>query len=407
MNAQSPQVRLENAPVEIIDGDRGKNYPSQNELHESGFCLFLSANNVTPDGFRFETCQFIDEAKDRALRKGRLTRNDVVMTTRGTLGNVGYYSSAIPHENVRINSGMVILRVDETRLRSRYLYFALQSQSTVQQINSLRSGAAQPQLPIRDIKKILVGLPEPAAQDRIVDLVAAYDDLIANNRRRIELLEQSARLLFKEWFVHLRYPGHEHDNVVDGVPEGWTRQPLSNAAMQAKEKVHPTDVAGNTVYVGLEHIPRRSVTILEWGTADAVTSDKYLFKERDILFAKIRPYLHKVGFALVDGITSSDAVVVRAQDQRQYCFLLHLLSSDLFIAVTSKTVREGSKMPRADWDYLMERDILIPSYTLIAAFDEIIEPILKQQRTLALAIRKLAEARDLLLPRLMDGRLTA
>ena len=143
-----------------------------------------------------------------------------MMTTRGTLGNIAYFSNDVPFDNLRINSGMVIFRPNQEALRPEYLYYALRSPTTAQQINSLRSGAAQPQLPIRDIKKISIPLPDITIQDALVKQIISYDDLIANNKRRIELLEQSARLLFKEWFVHLRYPGHEHDKVVDGVPEG-------------------------------------------------------------------------------------------------------------------------------------------------------------------------------------------
>lgn len=175
------------APVEIIDGDRGSNYPTQNEMLDEGYCLFLSATNVTADGFRFDSCQFIDEQKDRVLRKGKLAKNDVIMTTRGTLGNVAYYSDSVPFENIRINSGMVIFRPDAQKLRPRFLYYALRSPSTVEQINSLRSGAAQPQLPIRDIRKIDIPFPPPGPQDAIVDTISAYDDLIDNNvsiRRR-------------------------------------------------------------------------------------------------------------------------------------------------------------------------------------------------------------------------------
>ncbi len=96
---------------EIIDGDRGVNYPKQDEFSDSGYCLFLNAKNVTAEGFVFENCLFISKEKDIALRKGKLQRGDVVLTTRGTIGNLAYYSSSIPFDNIRINSGMVILRM--------------------------------------------------------------------------------------------------------------------------------------------------------------------------------------------------------------------------------------------------------------------------------------------------------
>lgn len=93
---------FESAPLEIIDGDRGKEYPKQDEFFDDGYCLFLDAGNVTGDGFDFSDRHFISEQKDQALRKGRLKREDVVLTTRGTIGNIGLFDENVPYENLRI-----------------------------------------------------------------------------------------------------------------------------------------------------------------------------------------------------------------------------------------------------------------------------------------------------------------
>ena len=118
----SNEIELGNAPIEIIDGDRGSNYPKQNEYLDEGYCLFLNAKNVTDDGFRFEENQFISEDKDLSLRKGKAKRNDIILTTRGTLGNVAWYAESIEFENIRINSGMVLLRVKASEITAEFLY---------------------------------------------------------------------------------------------------------------------------------------------------------------------------------------------------------------------------------------------------------------------------------------------
>ena len=105
---------------DIIDGDRGKNYPKSEEILDDGYCLFLNAKNVTQKGFDFENCNFITREKDDALRNGKLSRGDVVLTTRGTVGNLAYYSKNVPYENIRINSGMVILRMNRSILNEIY-----------------------------------------------------------------------------------------------------------------------------------------------------------------------------------------------------------------------------------------------------------------------------------------------
>ncbi len=139
--------------TDIIDGDRGKNYPKQNEFSSRGYCLFLNAGNVTPTGFSFEENSFITQEKDSSLRKGKLQRGDIVYTTRGTVGNAAFYSEAIPFKNVRINSGMVILRCHEDIIDRRYLYQILKSEYFRPYFKKYCTGSAQPQLPIMNFSK--------------------------------------------------------------------------------------------------------------------------------------------------------------------------------------------------------------------------------------------------------------
>ncbi|MGH7285005.1 MAG: restriction endonuclease subunit S, partial [Polyangiaceae bacterium] len=115
------------AALAIIDGDRGRAYPKSEDFTPSGHCLFLSAKNVTARGFDFSEQQFVNVERDRALSKGKLERGDVILTTRGTLGNSAHYSADVPYEHVRINSGMLILRANERALLPEFLYFFLRS----------------------------------------------------------------------------------------------------------------------------------------------------------------------------------------------------------------------------------------------------------------------------------------
>ena len=243
-------------------------------------------------------------------------------------------------------------------------------------------------------------------QKAIASVLSAYDDLVENNRRRIQLLERAARLLYREWFVHLRFPGHEHERIMNDHPEGWKTLPLSEICTDVRESVDPKTVHPDTAYIGLEHIPRRSVTLHDWKSAVGVESNKFKFSRGDILFGKIRPYFHKTGFTLIDGITSSDAIVIRPKTRNLYYFSLFLLSSDEFIALASKTMREGSKMPRADWKHLLGFKFGIPPPAILDMFNAVVTPICSQLRSLALRNRQLTQARDLLLPRLMNGEMT-
>ena len=159
---------------EIIDGDRGKNYPTADEFSDEGYCLFLNAKNVTASGFNFDNCMFVSKEKDESLRKGKLSRGDVVLTTRGTLGNLAFYTDEIPFENVRINSGMVILRMKKEVIDE--VYFIEQFKMQLDDIKEkIASGSAQPQLPISTMNKIQVLIPDIEKQKEFSEFIKRVD----------------------------------------------------------------------------------------------------------------------------------------------------------------------------------------------------------------------------------------
>jgi type I restriction enzyme S subunit len=217
------------------------------------------------------------------------------------------------------------------------------------------------------------------------------------------LLEEAARQIYHEWFVRLHFPGHEHTRINDGVPEGWERKTLGDLCEEIRESLSPDMLEPDTPYIGLEHIPRRSISLNDWGKAEKVTSSKHRFRAGEILFGKIRPYFHKVGIAFVDGVASSDAIVIRPLEDKLCGLVLMTVSSDEFVAVTAQTMKEGSKMPRADWKQMQQYSVLLPPDGLLNSFEGVIQPLVEQLKTLSFANQKLRAARNLLLPRLMSG----
>lgn len=185
--------------AEFIDGDRGKNYPTFDEFTPSGYCLFLNASNVTADGFNFDTCMFITKEKDEAMNKGHLSRNDIVLTSRGTLGNVALYDEYIRFENVRINSGMLIIRPRVKNISHYLIYALLRSGYMKAAIEKYRSGSAQPQLPIKDLQKISFNIPQTT--EKLNDLDRQFKSIekqIALNNQEIESLKQLCAVLLAE-----------------------------------------------------------------------------------------------------------------------------------------------------------------------------------------------------------------
>ena len=199
---------------EIEDGDRGNNYPKKEELLEKGDCLFLSAKNVTEDGFVFKENVFISQDKDKKLRTGKLKRHDFVMMTRGTIGNIAYYAPDIPYDNIRINSGMVIIRIKQG-FEPLYFLQAMRSDNVKFQINNLITGAAVPQLPIHLIKKISLKLADNTKQKEFAEKVEQINDSIIAQQEELEQFETLFQSLLQEAFTGVltwNYPRKEcHD----------------------------------------------------------------------------------------------------------------------------------------------------------------------------------------------------
>lgn len=368
-------MKWEEIPLgEVITLQRGYDLPEQQRV--SGSVPVISSSGVT--GYH-------NEARESGI--------GVVTGRYGTLGEVFYIEGDYwPHNTTLFVKDFK----GNNPLFVKYLLMSLNLRHKV-------SSGAVPGVNRNILHAMHVPNVPRARQDAIAFTLKNYDDLIENNLRRIALLEEAARLLYQEWFVRLRFPGFEHTRIVDGVPEGWERNKIDSLCTEIKKSVNPMDIETDTPYIGLEHMPRRSISLSEWGRADEVASTKHEFKQGDIIFGKIRPYFHKVGVAFVDGVASSDAIVIRPSKDEYYSLLLMTLSSDNFVAYTSKTVKEGSKMPRADWNMMRIYPVNIPPLDILKDFNANISSIVRQLNVLAQQNMKLKQSRDLLLPKLMSG----
>ncbi|GAB6081982.1 restriction endonuclease subunit S [Desulfuromonas carbonis] len=369
--------------------------------HETEFKM-IRTTNVKGGFIDLKEVRFVtEEVFNKWTRRSRPQYGDVVLTREAPVGEVGRFTSN--DEKVFLGQRLFHYRPDPNKLDWNFLAYALQSPQIQGKFKGMGFGATVDHVRVGDAERLPIPCPPLNVQKRIGDTLSAYDDLIENNRRRIQLLEQAARLLYKEWFVHLRFPGHEHTPIIDGVPEGWEKKVLGDVCFEVRETVSPSALEANTPYIGLEHMPRRSIALCEWGQAEQVTSSKHRFREGEILFGKIRPYFHKVGIALQDGVASSDAIIIRPVHSHLLPLVLMTTSSDGFVAVTAQQMKEGSKMPRADWKQMQQYPVPFPPDGLLRAFNDFIDPILNQLKTLAFANKRLGAARDILLPKLMNG----
>lgn len=299
----------------------------------------------------------------------------------------------------------LVFRPKNKNINNVFLYyFMLSNYIRKSMINSM-TGATGRQRVNNDIFKSLgISLPSIKRQERVADILSAYDDLIENNQKQIKLLQEAAMRLYKEWFVDLRFPGYETKKIVDGVPEGWEKSTFKSLCGLIKDSIKLGHINDGISYIGLEHIPRKSMCLDKWGSSSDVNSDKYRYQKKDILFGKIRPYFHKVGFAINDGVCSTDAMVFRAKEN-YFGLLLTTAFSDEFVANSYATCREGAKMPRADWNEMGNYPVLIPDGKTLLVFNSITSDLFDLITDLNKHNHNLSEVRDKLLPKLMNGEI--
>ena len=273
-------------------------------------------------------------------------------------------------------------------------------------ISGYITGTAQPKLSQRNLKAIRLLLPPLPTQRKITAVLSIYDDLIENNTRRIKILEEMASAIYREWFVEFRFPGHEGVEMVESewglIPQGWEVGKLGDLAESVRRNIKPSDINQETPYFGLEHLPRKSIALSNWDTVDSINSAKLAFKKGEILFGKIRPYFHKVGVAPLDGICSSDAIVIRSKKNECFATTLSCVSSEHFIEYATMT-SQGTKMPRADWKVLVKYPVVIPPEQIIQRFSSFVRDVVDKIQNLIFRNKNLRQTRDLLLPKLISG----
>lgn len=236
-------------------------------------------------------------------------------------------------------------------------------------------------------------VPPLEEQIKIGHTLRVLDDKIANNIKINHHLEQMIRAVFHHLFV-------ENDEV-----DGWKVGKLGDVAKNIRRGANVGSIDPGSSYIGLEHMPRGSIALSEWGQANELVSKKFIFKQGEFLFGKLRPYFHKVGIAPVDGVCSTDILVIVPKSAEWYGFILGHISSVELINYTN-AASTGTKMPRTNWSDIESYEVAIPPVKFAKEFNEIILPMIQSIRANILESRNLANLRDSLLPKLVSGELS-
>ncbi|WP_323785733.1 restriction endonuclease subunit S [Thalassovita sp.] len=349
---------------------------------------FIKGKHISSGVIDFENCDFISEEDHRlCIKRVEPQAGDILMSNIGSVGD----SAQVPHGYTFSIKNVALLRPNRSIVNELYFFYLFRNPAFKKKLINLKAGSAQQYISLAALRghriTIVKHLP---TQERIAGVLSAYDDLIENNRRRIALLEQAARLLYREWFVHFRFPGSETTKFVDGLPEGWEVRKVKDliTRLKSKPKVRKDEYQAYgqwpCVDQGQDFIGGYT------DNREAIYHDGLPL----IVFGDHTRALKFVDFPFARGADGTQIIQSNEERLPQELFYFSLINVDLSNYAYARHFK-----------FLKEQEIIVPTLEMAKIFSDQAKAIFDQVRTLRGQNQKLTEARDLLLPRLMDGRL--
>ena len=339
---------------------------------------YIDISSVGTNILNGVTEMLLKEAPSRAKRIIS-DKDSIISTVRP--GRRSFYYFKQVEENTVASTGFAVLSPKMGKIDSRFLFYLINLHSFTQHLVANEQGATYPAVTPDIISKYKFKIPPLETQQKIASILSAYDDLIENNLRRIKLLEEAARLIYKEWFVRLRFPGHEHIRVVDGVPDGWELKKIADVVKLNYGKALKKD--------------------------DRIDGEYPVFGSGGIVGYHEKPLVKGPG--IIVGRKGNVGSVFWAFKDFYPIDTVYYLSTDLnklfvyFYFQFQSFVSSDCAVPGLNRNYVYNLPMLIPPKSLIDKFGKLVEPIYNQIEKLEMQNQKLREARDILLPRLMNG----
>ncbi len=322
---------------------------------------------------------------------------DIVMCEGGEPGRCAVWKDQIP--GMMIQKALHRIRPYPS-LDSTFLFYSFLKKRKNDEFSGLFTGSTIKHLPKEKLAKVKVAVPPLAIQCRIVEILSAYDDLIENNRRRIALLEEAARLLYREWFIHFRFPGHEHVKIIDGLPERWERRALIELAevvmgQSPESRFYNETGEGLPFHQGVTDYGFRYVTHRTYSTA--ITR---LGQAGDILLS-VRAPVGRINLTRDNIVLGRGLSAIRSRSGHQ-SFLFYALKNHFY---AEDIIGTGSIYAATNKKELEGQLLVFPPDALLREFEDQGSQIDRQIENLTVQVEKLSQARDLLLPRLMNGEI--
>lgn len=351
-------------------------------------------------------CDYISEDLYKKVSNefGVPKENDLLITTRGTIGIPYLYKRT--DRFYFADGNLTWIKDFDSNLYSKFLYYWFQSYEGRKKFEALAKGTAQKAVPISGIKTLEIELPSLKSQKRIADILSAYDDLIENNQKQIKLLEEAAQRLYKEWFVDLRFPGHENTNIVDGVPEGWSKSTVSEVSAVLRRGISPKyNEKARGIVINQKCIRQTIVSYDEARTQEKKYPAELEMMESDIVICstgagtlgRVGQIFEAKGNATLD----SHVTLIRADEKigQQSLFWSLKMKQD-YLMNAGKGSTNQLELSR---ETIGNCKILIPERKIAEQAEKKFVAIHNKMKECSMQIARLRETRDLLLPKLMSG----
>lgn len=305
----------------------------------------------------------------------------------------------------------LVFRAIKGIMDEKYLYYFMMTENIKKKMVNSMTGATGRQRVNNDVfKSMEIDLPDLPTQHRIASILSAYDDLIENNRRQIKLLEEAARRLYREWFVELRFPGHEGVKVVDGVPEGWKKTKIGNVFSTTSggtpSRKNPGFYQNGTIpWIKTKELSDGYIfETEECITQEAVASSSAkMIVEGSILVAMYGATIGKLGIATSESTCNQACCVFEMKGQREYRWFLYqwLLDNRTFMISQGK----GAAQSNLSQEVIKSFDIVLPDEKIINRYHSFVDAMFDKRAKLEQQIQLLVKARNMLLPKLMSGEM--
>ena len=376
-------------------------------------CITLDDLSYVPEDVAFQNLKYILKKGDVLIAMTGSHINQIASVV-GRVGRVRYNDVTVLNQRV----GKIINKNDKYSNLDYIYYFLSQYDVKVELAQKAGGAANQANISPSDIKNLYFPCPPIEVQNKIATILSRYDSLIENYQKQIKLLEESAQRLYKEWFIDLRFPGHENVQIVDGVPEGWEVVTVDDLAGKLESGSRPKGGIDTSIKYGVASVGAENVIGLgqyNFSSEKLVTYDFYSnakrgkIENKDILIYKDGAYIGRTSlfqdnFPHKKAMVNEHVFLLHTKKEVNQYFLFFTLYQKVYFEKMQK-LNKNAAQPGINQDAIKSIKLLMPNERLIVLFDEIISPMMKVLFDLAIQIHNLTEARDRLLPKLISGEI--